>query len=61
MSVAELEAAQERRGPFFDEVADLVLDATRPTDDLVDEVVAQLGQVSPTRYPSGQGSDGSSS
>lgn len=61
MSVAELESAQERRGPFFGEVADLVLDAARPTDDLVDEIVAQLGQVSPTRYPSGHGSDGSSS
>jgi shikimate kinase len=42
MSEAELAAITERRRPLFASVADLALDATRPTDVLVAEILASL-------------------
>lgn len=39
---AELERLRRRRAPLYDDVADLVLDAAQPTDDLVAEIVAAL-------------------
>lgn len=42
MTAAELETLTQRREPFFNEIEDLQLTATRPTDELVSEILAFL-------------------
>lgn len=49
MTPKELAELTERREPFFNALADLTLDAERPTDDLVASIVDHLGDPCPPR------------